>query len=303
MPLIAGVNCLPLALPLLPMAMTFGEGGAGGQPFGHTWFNWPLKERWVMSILRDRWEWLDIASVVLLGLLVLGGLIAWGVRRRRPGGLTLILAATIMAALFALMPFALLGSAYADMRLAPFVLATALLAIGTPQRGARWIAVAAFLFFGVRTVATVWSVHSYDQSYRQELGAVRYIPNGARVLALVGKPCGIPWSVQRLDHLPSMAVVRRQAFTNDQWQASGAQLLTVRYKAAAPFLADPSQFVTVTACARRERTAYPLAIATFPRQAFDYVWVIQQPDEAADDRGLQPVWRSGRSALYRVTRE
>lgn len=302
-PLIAGATCLPLALPLLPMAMTFGEGGAGGQPFGHTWFNWSLKERWVISILRDRWEWLDIASVTLLGLVVLGGLIAWVVRRRRPEGLPLVLAATVMAALFALMPFALLGSAYADMRLAPFALATALLAIGTPQRGAHWIAVAAFLFFGVRTVATVWSVHSYDQSYRQELGAVRYIPNGARVLGLVGKPCDVPWAVHRLDHLPSMAVVRRQALTNDQWQASGAQLLTVRYKGAAPFLADPSQFVTVSACARRERMAYPQAIATFPRQAFDYVWVIQQPDEAADDRGLQPVWRSGRSALYRVTRE
>jgi len=302
-PIMAGVTCLPLALPLLPMAMTFGEGGAGGQPFGHTWFNWSLKERWVMSILRDRWEGLDIASVALLGLLVLGGLIAWGVRRRRPGGLPLILAATIMAALFVLMPFALLGSAYADMRLAPFALATALLAIGTPQRSARWVGVLALLFFGVRTVATFWSVHSYDQSYRQELGALQHIPNGARVLALVGKPCGIPWAVHRLDHLPSMAIVRRQAFSNDQWQASGAQLLTVRYKVAAPFLADPSQFVTVSACARRERMAYPQAISTFPRAAFDYVWVIQQPTEAADFRGLQPVWQSGRSALYRVTTE
>jgi hypothetical protein len=80
-------------------------------------------------------------------------------------------------------------------------------------------------------------------------------------------------------------------------------LLTVRYKAAAPFLADPSQFVTVSACARRERMAYPQAIGTFPRQAFDYVWVIQQQNEAADYRGLQPVWQSGRSALYRVTTE
>jgi len=218
-------------------------------------------------------------------------------------GLPLILAATIMAALFILMPFALLGSAYADMRLAPFALATALLAIGTPQRGARWVGVIALLFFGVRTVATFWSAHSYDQSYRQELGALKHIRNGARVLALVGKPCGIPWAVHRLDHLPSMVLVRRQAFSNDQWQASGAQLLTVRYKAAAPFLADPSQFVTVSACARRERMAYPLAIATFPRKAFDYVWVIQQPNEAADYRGLQPVWQSGRSALYRVTTE
>ncbi len=301
--LTAGWNCVPLALPLLPMALTFGDGGAGGQPFGHTWFNWPLKERWVMSILRDRWEWLDVGSVALLGLIVMGGLAAWGVRRRRPEGRSLILAATIMTALFVLMPFALLGSAYADMRLAPFALATALLAIGAPQHGARWIALAAFLFFGVRMVGTTVSLRDYDTRFSQELAAVDHIPKGARVLALIGKPCRVDWAVHRLDHLPSMAIVRRQAFTNDQWQAAGAQLLTVRYQEAAPFLADPSQFVTVTACARRERLAYPLAIATFPRAAFDYVWVIQQPDEAADDRGLQPVWRSGRSALYRVTTE
>jgi hypothetical protein len=86
-PMMTGINCLPLALPLLPMALTFGEGGAGGQPFGHTWFNWPLKARWVMSILRDRWEVLDIASVALLALVVVCGLVAWGVRRRRPDGL------------------------------------------------------------------------------------------------------------------------------------------------------------------------------------------------------------------------
>ncbi len=302
-PLRAGINCLPLALPLLPMALTFGEGGAGGQPFGHTWFNWPLKARWVMSILRDRWEVLDIASMALLALVVVCGLVAWGVRRRRPDGLVLILAAMILSLLFVLMPFALLGSAYADMRLAPFVLATALLAMGTPQIGAGGIALAALLFFAVRTVATFWSFVSYDQSYRRELGALNHIPKGARVLALVGKPCGLPWAVHRLDHLPSMAILRRQAFTNDQWQAAGAQLLTVTYTAAAPFLADPSQFVTVSACARRERTAYPLAISTFPRAAFDYVWVIQQPDEAADDRHLTPVWRAGRSVLYRVTTE
>ncbi len=303
LPVMSGVHCLPLAPPLLLMALTFGDGGAGGQPFGHTWFNWPLKTRWITSILRDRWEMLDTGSVLLLGLVVLGGLIGWAIRRKRPAGLSLALSAAIMAALFVLMPFALLGSAYADMRLAPFALATALLAIGSPPRGARWLALAALLFFGVRTAATGWSLATYDRYFGRELAALDHLPKGASLLGLVGKPCGIPWAVHRLDHLPSMAIVRRQAFTNDQWQASGAQLLTVRYKAAAPFLADPSQFVTVTACARRERMAYPQAIATFPRGAFDYVWVIQQPDEAADFRGLQPVWRDGRSALYRVTTE
>lgn len=297
------LNILPLAAPLPLMALTFGEGGAGGQPFGHTWFNWALKERWITGILRDRWEWLDKGSVALLGLVVAGGLLVWAIRRRRPAGLPLILAALLMTVLFVLMPHALLGSAYADMRLAPFALATAILAIGAPKVRASWLAIAALAFFGVRTSATAWSLHRFDQSYARELAALSHIPANARVLALVGKPCRSTWAVHRLDHLPSMAIVRRQAFANDQWQASGAQLLTVTYDAAKPFAADPSQFVTETLCARAERTAFPRAIASFPRGAFDYVWVIQQPDESADDRGLQPVWRSGRSVLYRVTTE
>lgn len=303
LPLMAGVHCLPLAPPLMLMALTFGDGGAGGQPFGHTWFNWPLKTRWITGILRDRWEMFDTGSLFLLGLVVLGGTIGWALARRRPAGLALVLAATFMAALFMLMPFALLGSAYADMRLAPFALATALLAIGSPPRGVRWLALAALLFFGVRTAATGWSLATYDRSFDRELAALDHVPKGARVLGLVGKPCASGWSVRRLDHLPSMLLVRRQAFTNDQWQASGAQLLTVRYAAAEPFAADPSQFVTTKACATRERTGFARALATFPRAAFDYVWVIQQPDEAANFNGLQPVWRDGRSALYRVTTE
>lgn len=303
LPWMAGVHCLPLALPLLPMALTFGNGGAGGQPFGHTWFNWTLKERWLTSILRDRWEWFDKASIAVLGLILIAASLGWLLRRQRPAGLPLVIAAAIMAALFVLMPFALLGSAYADMRLAPYALATAILAIGAPRRLASAIALFALTFFGIRTAANALSLDAYDASYRAELKALAHVPAGSRVLGLVGKSCGTTWGVHRLDHLPSMAIVRRQAFSNDQWQASGAQLLTVTYAAAGRFAADPSQFVIETRCERRERMAFPRALATFPRTAFDYVWVIQQPDEAADFRGLQPVWRSGRSALYRITTE
>lgn len=303
LPVSASINCLPLLPPLAPMALTFGQGGAGGQPFGHTWFNWTLKERWLTSILRDRWEWLDKASVAVLGLVLIAAILGWFMRRQRPAGLPLIIAALIMAVLFVVMPFALLGSAYADMRLAPFVFATALLAIGTPSRMSSVIAVCALAFFGMRTTANAISLHAYDASYRAELAALRNIPKGSRVLGLVGKPCGTTWAVHRLDHLPSMAIVRRQAFINDQWQASGAQLLTVTYKAAGNFASDPSQFVIEARCERRERMAFSRAMASFPRAAFDYVWIVQQPQEAADYRGLRRVWRKGNSALYRVTTE
>jgi len=297
-PFHAGLACLPLALPFLPMVLLFAHGGSGGQPFGHTWFNWDQKSRWVGSILRDRWEWFDKASVIALQLAVL---FAWARRRKTPQGLILGIAAVLMLLLYVLMPFALLGSAYADMRLAPFALATALLAVGMPRRDPRPLAIAALLFFGVRTVGTVWSFGLFDESFRRELAALDHVPEGARVLGLVGKHCETVWPSRRLDHLPSMVIVRRHGFANDQWQAAGAQLLSVTYKRAGAFGADPSQFVVESRCERIERMAFPRAIATFPRGAFDYVWAIYQPKEKADLSGLTPVWRGEYSVLYRVT--
>jgi hypothetical protein len=99
-----------------------------------------------------------------------------------------------------------------------------------------------------------------------------------------------------------MALIRRHAFANDQWQAQGAQLISVRYQAAGLFKTDPSQFVVEPRCARFERRAFPAAVAAIPRDAFDYVWIIQQPNAAADMTDLQPIWENGRSALYRIVR-
>ena len=253
------------------------------------------------SLLRDRHEVFDRGSVALLGLVLAGGAAAWLLDRRRPSGLTLIVAGAVLALLYVVMPFALLGSAYADMRLAPFVVATALLAIGTPRRGAGWIAIAALAFFGVRTAASTFSFKAYDESFRIGLAALDHVPDGARVLGLVGKSCRPGWASHRLDHLPSMVIVRRHGFSNDQWQAHGAQLLTVTYDAAGAFGADPSQFVVERRCERIERMAFPRAIATFPRGAFDYVWAIYQPREKIDLSGLTLVWRGEHSVLYRVT--
>lgn len=297
------LNLLSLLPPLILMARTFRTGGAGGQPFAHGWFRFDLKQRWFEAILRDRWELFDTLSLALLCMVVGVALIRWMVRRHLPTGSPLILAAVILGGLFVLLPHGLLGSAYADMRLAPYALATALLAIGpVPRAIARPVLAASLAFFTLRLGGTAYSLALYDHSYQAELAALNHLPRGARVVALVGKPCTLPWAAHRLDHLPSMAMVRRQAFVNDQWQAAGAQLLTVRYRAAAPFIADPSQFVVEPRCERRERRAFPKAVALLPRAAFDYLWIIQQPSAQADLSGFERIWQGGDSALYRVLR-
>jgi hypothetical protein len=141
----------------------------------------------------------------------------------------------------------------------------------------------------------------YDRSYQREAAALDRLPEGARLVSFVGRPCAVRWYATRLEHLPGLALERKRAFSNDQWDRAEAQPLSVTYAAADGFARDPSQIVVPDGCVKPGYRQVGEALRGFPRQAFDYVWLIQPPPvEAGDLRGLQPVWRNGASALYRV---
>jgi hypothetical protein len=101
-----------------------------------------------------------------------------------------------------------------------------------------------------------------------------------------------------------MAVVRRHAFSNDQWVMPGAQLIFVYFPGGGRFVRDPSQVVVERQCNVRPREVWLTlnqSLATFPRDAFDYVWLIEPPRyDPALTRGLQPLWRNGSSVLFRI---
>jgi hypothetical protein len=164
------------------------------------------------------------------------------------------------------------------------------------------VAALGLIFFGVRTAATTYSFYLYDRSYDRELAAIPHIPREARLVSFVGVPCGREWAMTRLEHLPALALVRRSAFSNDQWSMEGAQLLTARYPDNGGwFSRDPSQQVLHRPCRGEKWLTLDDALRQLPRQAFDFVWLIQPPPyDPALTRGLQPVWQSGRSILYRV---
>lgn len=282
----AGLTCLPLALPLIPMVLLRSD-----SPTAVTfdWFNWRAKIFWVSTLLRDRWQLLDVVCAWLL--LVIIGIAA--VRRRMDA--TLVVPALLCLAAFILMPRVAVGSAYADMRLLPFTCALGLLAI---RSQGRWILVAALCFFTLRLVATTTSFALYDRLYQDELRALDHIPRGASVLSLVVRPCGSAWSTERLDHLPAMAIVRRDAFTNDQWTVDSAQAMTVIKPGVGRYGTDPSQLVYPQGC-RGEGSDLTLAAREFNRDAFDHVWVLNGRASAPD---LQAIWSNGHSTLYRVVR-
>ncbi len=294
----AGLHCLPLVPPALLM-LAWRSGHVGGET--GDWFNWMAKVRWVTQVFRDRWQLFDIASVGVLFLLMFKAVRDPNIQYSRNLGLS----ALFLLAVYILLPRIVFGSAYADMRLVPFMIAIAIIAIrpkpGFSMVGAATVAMLGLGFYVARIATTTWSYALYDAAYDRELKALDHLPIGARLITFVGETCYNEWTMTRLEHVPALALERRLAYTNDQWSMAGGQLLTVRYRAAGHFAHDPSEIVTDVQCPREWWRPIARALTTFPRDAFDYVWVIRPPAYAPRlEQGLVPVWRNGTSALFRI---
>ncbi|MBN3535877.1 hypothetical protein JYA61_03745 [Sphingomonas pseudosanguinis] len=296
----AGIGCIPLALPMVLMVLW----RSGEHVTGQTgdWFNWRWKINWVTMALRDRWMAFDLASVTVLFLVLLKGVRDERVEYSR----NLVLSAAFLAVVYILLPRIVFGSAYADMRLAPFVLAIALIALrprrGLSFRGASTLAIVGLLFFVVRIGATTVSYVMYSNDYDRVLTALDHVPPRARLLTFVGRQyCADVWPSSRLEHVAGLALERKLAYANDQWSMAGGQLLTVRYAPAKRFAHDPSEIVTQRRCRGQWWRPIDTALKLLPRDAFDYVWLVHPPryDEALT-RGMTPIWRSGRDVLYRI---
>jgi hypothetical protein len=293
----AGIHCLSLTPPIaLLLLWRSNASGVTGD-----WFNWERKWDWIMMALRDRWEWFDIGALVLVTMLLLFAIFS----RRLTFSRNLVASALFLAIVYILLPRIVFGSAYADMRLAPYVFAIALVGIRFPEGASlgfmRVMALAGLAFVLLRTGATTVSNWLYDRAYDRELAALDHVPRGARMVSFVGRRCVEPWAMNRLLHLSGLAIVRNHAFSNDQWTMAGAQLLTVRYKPGWGFSRDPTQVVTRFRCGGEVWRTMNLAIASFPRDAYDYVWLISPPPyDRSLARDLRPIWRSGSSVLYRV---
>jgi hypothetical protein len=263
------------------------------------WFQWDIKQIYILSVFRDRWQGFDFASLMIIAAVLLCAALIADYRWNRRLGLI----ALLLALAFALLPRILLYSAYADMRLVPMVLAMAVLAIGPVANAAlaRKVAIIGLLFFGVRLAGLTVSTTLYDQSWRQATAALDHIPRHARVLTLVGRRCDEDWNAPKLEHVAGLAIARRHAFVNDQWAFSTAQLLRVTKTDAPGFIEDPSQMTIGKTCTSKSWRQIDDALTRFPRAAFDYVWMIAPPAfDPTKLTGLEREWTNGRDSLYRV---
>jgi hypothetical protein len=198
------------------------------------------------------------------------------------------------------------GSAYADMRLAPFLFAMALLAIRFKQETilptARVLAWAGLAFVLVRVAATSLSLGIAANDQSAKLAALDHVPIGSRVISFVGRACDQSWELPRNDHLGSMVIVRRLGFSNDQWPLAGSSLLTIRHAEAGRFAFDPSQKVRPPACAYTDAWTIEGSLRRFPREEFDYLWLIDPPPfDPVLLKGTTRVWSDRGSALYRLS--
>jgi hypothetical protein len=190
------------------------------------------------------------------------------------------------------------------MRLAPFMFAIAALAVrfrgATDYALARKLAIFGLAFLLVRTAGTTASMAIAANDQTAKLEALDHVPMGARVASITGRSCGLHWALRRNAHLGAMVIVRREGFSNDQWIIEGTNLLTLRYTEPGVFAADSSQIVRPNGC-RVSGWWINRALRLWPRDKFDYIWLIDPPPH--DQKllsGMRAVWRGPDSVLYQV---
>jgi hypothetical protein len=305
----AALNASVMTLPIIVMLVWRSETHGGNTV---DWFNWSAKWRWVEMALRDRWKSWDLASVAISGALlalalissVLGLFRRIGQRAKLTFSRNLAFSALVLALVYILLPRIIFGSAYADMRLVPYAIAVALLAIRfrapAPRLGTA-LAILGLTFAALRIGTTTASLAIAADEQERYLPAIDHLPMGARVVTLVGDPCGSYWPLPRNSHLGAMVVVRKQGFSNDQWVMEGLNLLDLRYTAAGHFASDPSQRVRRNGCGIGALWSIDHALSGVPRQDFDYLWLINvPPHDPKLTEGMKAVWRGSGSILYRL---
>jgi hypothetical protein len=237
-----------LLVPWVVKLLVFEAPTGSGKSEGFFLMSWKFHA--LRDVFRDQWHAFDILSVSLLVLLIVS---AWLTRWTRLDRGTM-LAAAITSLCVIVIPQRLLGSFFADERLIEPTLSFALLAVGLSGRGparlAQTLFLAALLFSGVRLAGITASLWQLGIRSADDLKVLHALPRNAQLVTFRALACPPPkpWTFDRWTHLAGYAVARRHAFSNDQWQVPGGQLLRVHNPAASPFEADDSQIVYEAAC-------------------------------------------------------
>ncbi len=297
----ATLQMLPVSLPLLFMVFwrSRSDGGATG-----------FRSGFIQEKLIALFQFLAAQSIVLdlLATIMILLLIFWALRSGKakfaPG---LLWSGLALAVLFIVMPSYIFGSFNADTRLVHIFVLLLLLSIATPGMLTRQqCLIAACLLLaltGARTASITLSWAEKNKRIGKHLSALEIIPNGSRILALRVFNCAPATWVNDFEynHLADMAIIRRDAFVNTQWHVPGAQPMLPIYNQDTDFGSDPSQYVWDGPCAPRGGNNLTDVLRTFPRNRFDYLWLLRadlRTTSMPDD--LRKLYSDHQTALFYI---
>jgi hypothetical protein len=297
------LTCLCLGLPLLLMAAwRSGQHASIGE-----WPRFETKLQWLAGSLRDRWIVVDLLSLAFVFGCVALPILQRGRARYSP---TLLLPGCLLLVIGIIGPELVFGSMFASTRLLAVGLILLVLSVGETEatsvslRSTLMAASVAFCIF--RIGAGIASFQIYDRSYREQMELIAGVERKASIAAFVGQPCPgkvSSWTKSRLEYLPSLAVVRHDAFVNNLFIGPGSQGLAVVYPKAGRFTDESSALVTVEhrGCVGGYPPTLQSSLRTLPFGAFDYLWLVDVPRQMWPRAPqLQLVAQKGNSALFRI---
>lgn len=254
---------------VVPILMFFGL-SATMQRSGENQLGSPIdKAIGLLDLFNDYNLPLDVFTFVLLF-----GLAAWGlVTKRLRLHPLMILPLAILCVLYLAIPHRFFSSYGADRRLLVMISLAAVAAMRIEVRSRRTLTLLgaglALLFVARMAVIGVNWAHARTV-YAPVMQAIDLLQPGSRVAALVGG-IDVP-SLQNppLDHIPNMAVVKKNVYINSLFAEPGQQPLRVATGFHAQYSVSPSQTFRMPASAIGSANPFP----DLPLQRFDYVLMI-----------------------------
>ncbi|MDX3908445.1 MAG: hypothetical protein QHC67_01310 [Sphingobium sp.] len=264
---------IPLTAPLVPLLLW--RGASSGPAFAYLdqGLIWAKAMNFVM-VLKGWSRYPDLGMTALIGLL---GMMAIFLAGQRRFDLRLLAGGLALCLLTIIVPTTVLGSWGADFRIAPVAAILLLLSItpaSNPSRERLLFAAGAALFVTRAVgIATSWSQASTVLERR--LTILDGVPRGSRMgFVAVHSNCRTPWTLSPDRKMPSLASVRRDAFTNTMFKVEGADLVTIRNPHDRAVWFDTSEDVEALCPAGlMDRQGLIERLNGMGRDRFDSIWI------------------------------
>jgi hypothetical protein len=265
---------LPLLLPLIPMALWRAPDSAPLFQFDSGWAVTKLMN--FATILRGTYKPLDLAMTGLIALAAIAALAR--VRRVDPrlGGAAAMLILGVL-----LLPPTVMGSWGADIRMTPWAVMIALIAIPPGERRIEGVLTGAGIaMFLIRLMIICANWQAQYARHAPQLALIDQAPRGSRLaFAYLSGACGTPWSILPDRQLGSMAIVRRDTTTNTMFWIKGADLVEMARPSDRGQWTNGSQQIELADCPSGRidpaRAAAPLAAMA---RDFDGIWIVADPE-------------------------